>query len=128
MTDLQHDVQSVLALNKRMHADIVEFLKEHDNFICTDNAESTRDTLYAYVTEDYEQTKEYPILAVALFEDEQVAILPDFSNGYETIIGVANSDLLYDKLYRDNWRTIFGGLVLQNATLCSICECIEEYV
>jgi len=125
-TILQKNVQSVIELNRKMHADIVDFLKEHNGFVRTDNTER-RDLIYnIYVISmdgDDEPNTEKRVLAVALFGEGQVAVLPALSR-YETINGMTDQEVLDC----NNWELIFGGYVLQNATLCSICECIEQYV
>ena len=125
-TILQKNVKSVIELNRKMHADIVDFLKEHNGFVRTDNTER-RDLIYnIYVISmdgDDEPNTEKRVLAVALFGEDQVAVLPALSR-YETINGMTDQEVLDC----NNWELIFGGYVLQNATLCSICECIEQYV
>lgn len=131
-TKLQKNVQSVIKLNKKMHEDIVQFLKAHNGFVRTDNAERVIkkmqpcNTIYVIsMNADDEPNTEKEVLAVALFGEDQVAVLPDLSGcGEETISGMTDQQVLEC----DNWEWIFGGYVLQNATLCSICECIEQYV
>ena len=130
MSKLKDDVKSVIELNKQMHADIVEFLKQHNGLVRTDNTErrdmglSLCDTIYTISMDgDDEPNTEKRVLAVALFGEDQVAVLPDLSDN-ETILGMTDQEVLDC----DNWEWIYGGYVLQNATLTSICECIEEYV
>ena len=129
MKDLQQNAKAVIALNGRMHADLVEFLKEHNGFIRTDNYERSTlgkdecDTMYTIISNGEEmENKEYPILAVALFEENQVAVLPNLVG--ETIIGMTDQEVLKC----NDWELIRGGNVLQNATLYNLCECLEEYV
>lgn len=131
MTDLQQNAKAVIALNGRMHADLVEFLKEHNGFIRTDNYERRTlekdecDTMYAIISNGEEmENKEYPILAVALFGEDQVGILPDLTYGDTTILGMTDQEVLDS----ENWERIRGGNVLQNATLYNLCECLDEYV
>ena len=130
MSKLKDNVKAVEELNKQMHADIVEFLKQHNGLIRTDNTErrdmglSVCDTIYTISMDgDDEPNTEKRVLAVALFGEDQVAVLPDLSDN-ETILGMTDQEVLDC----DNWEWIYGGYVLQNATLTSICECIEEYV
>lgn len=127
LTDL---VREVTDLNLKMHEDIVQFLKKHNGFVRTDNAERVVKNMQPcnpiYVISmnaDDEPNTEKKVLAVALFGEDQVAVLPDLSDN-ETILGMTDQQVLDC----DNWEWIFGGYVLQNATLCSICECIEQYV
>lgn len=127
---LKDDVKAVVELNKQMHEDIVEFLKQHNGLVRTDNTErrdmglSLCDNIYTISMDgDDEPNTEKRVLAVALFGEDQVAVLPDLSDN-ETILGMTDQEVLDC----DNWEWVYGGYVLQNATLTSICECIEEYV
>jgi hypothetical protein len=127
---LKDRVKEVVELNKQMHADIVEFLKQHNGLVRTDNTErrdmglSLCDNIYTISMDgDDEPNTEKRVLAVALFGEDQVAVLPDLSDN-ETILGMTDQEVLDC----DNWEWVYGGYTLQNATLTSICECIEEYV
>ena len=126
---LKDRVKEVVELNKQMHADIVEFLKQHNGLVRTDNAERRDkklplcDTIYTISMDgDDEPNTEKDVLAVALIGEDQVAVLPNL--GDETILGMTDQEVLDC----DNWEWIYGGYTLQNATLTSIRECIEEYV
>lgn len=127
---LKDRVKEVIELNRQMHADIVEFLKQHNGLVRTDNTErrdmglSLCDNIYVISMDgDDEPNTEKRVLAVALFGEDQVAVLPDLSDN-ETILGMTDQEVLDC----DNWEWIYGGYVLQNATLSNICECIEQYV
>lgn len=122
-------VKAVVKLNEQMYADIVEFLKQHNGFVRTDNAERREkempwcDTIYTISMDgDDEPNTEKAVLAVALIGEDQVAVLPDLGN--ETISGMTDQEVLDC----DNWEWIKNGYTLQNATLTSICESIEQYV
>lgn len=126
---LKDRVKAVVELNKQMHADIVEFLKQHNGLVRTDNFERSDkelplcDKIYTISMDgDDEPNTEKEVLAVALIGEDQVAVLPNL--GDETILGMTDQEVLDC----DNWEWIYGGYTLQNATLTSICECIEEYV
>lgn len=126
---LKDRVKEVVELNEKMHADIVDFLKQHNGLVRTDNTErrdmglSLCDRIYTISMDgDDEPNTEKEVLAVALIGEDQVAVLPNL--GSETISGMTDQEVLDC----DNWEWIKGGYVLQNATLTSICECIEEYV
>lgn len=130
MTKLKDNVKAVCWLNEKMHEDIVQFLKEHNGLVRTDNAERRDkelplcDQIYTISMDgDDEPNTEKEVLAVSLDCNDQVCVLPNMS-GYETILGMTDQEVLDC----DNWEWIQGGYVLQNATLTSICECIEEYV
>ena len=122
-------VKAVVKLNEQMYADIVEFLKQHNGLVRTDNAERREkempwcDTIYTISMDgDDEPNTEKAVLAVALIGEDQVAVLPDLGN--ETISGMTDQEVLDC----DNWEWIKNGYTLQNATLTSICESIEQYV
>lgn len=130
MSKLKDNIKAVCWLNEKMYEDIVQFLKEHNGLVRTDNAERREkevplyDQIYTISMDgDDEPNTEKRVLAVALFGEDQVAVLPDLS-GNETISGMTDQEVLDC----DNWEWIYGGYTLQNATLTSICECIEEYV
>jgi len=129
MSKLKDNVKAVCWLNEKMHEDIVQFLKEHNGLVRTDNAERRDkelplcDQIYTISMDgDDEPNTEKEVLAVALFGEDQVAVLPNL--GDETISGMTDKEVLDC----DNWEWIYGGYTLQNATLTSICECIEQYV
>ena len=129
MSKLKDNVKAVCWLNEKMHEDIVQFLKEHNGLVRTDNAERRDkelplcDQIYTISMDgDDEPNTEKEVLAVALFGEDQVAVLPNL--GDETISGMTDQEVLDC----DNWEWIYGGYTLQNATLTSICECIEQYV
>lgn len=129
MSKLKDNVKAVCWLNEKMHEDIVQFLKEHNGLIRTDNAERRDkelplcDQIYTISMDgDDEPNTEKEVLAVALIGEGQVAVLPNL--GDETISGMTDQEVLDC----DNWEWIYGGYTLQSATLTSICECIEEYV
>lgn len=129
MSKLKDNVKAVVELNDKMHEDIVEFLKQHNGLVRTDNTERRdkelpfRDQIYTISMDgDDEPNTEKEVLAVALFGEDQVAVLPNLGN--ETISGLTDQEVLDC----DNWEWIKGGYTLQNATLTSICECIEQYV
>ena len=130
MSKLKDNVKAVCWLNEKMHEDIVQFLKEHNGLIRTDNAERRDkelplcDQIYTISMDgDDEPNTEKRVLAVALFGEDQVAVLPDLSDN-ETILGMTDQEVLDC----DNWEWIKGGYVLQNATLYNLCEAIEQYV
>ena len=126
-------LEKVNDLNKEMHAALVEFLKQHNGLVRTDTygldfKDKHLNPIYMISMDgDNEPNTEHRVLAVALFENDEVAVLPVLSeNNYvkETL------DAMTDEEVRDldDWELIFGGYVLQNATLTALCEGIEEYV
>ena len=130
MSKLQDNIMAVNLLNNQMHTDIVEFLKQHNRLVRTDNTERRYkglplcDTIYTLSMDgDNELNTQKEVLAVYLDDVEQVCVLPNLS-GHETISGTTDQEVIDC----DNWEWIYGGYTLQNATLTSICECIERYV
>ena len=130
MSKLQDNIIAVNLLNNQMHTDITEFLKQHNRLVRTDNAERKNkglplcDTIYTISMDaGNEPPTEKEVLAVYLDDDEQVCVLPNM-NGHETISGMSDQEVIDC----DNWEWIYGGYTLKNATLTSICECIEKYV
>jgi len=112
-------------LNAEMHAALVEFLKEHNGFIRTDN-HMRGDTMYAYLynIESAYEAKECAILAVCLTDNDQVAILPDYTNGCENLEGLTDEEILAS----EEWELLLGGECVANATAYQLCEGIEEYI
>lgn len=130
LTDL---VKEVTSLNQKMNDAIVALLKEHNGLIRTDNIERivnnkpACDNIYVISMQgDDEPNTEHRVLAVALIGEEQLAVLPDLSgsSNSETINALTDDEVLES----NDWEWVFGGYVLENATLASICECIEQYV
>ena len=130
MSRLKQLGQEANDLNKKMYDELVIFVEKHGGLIRTDNTERRDkemplcDTIYTISMDgDDEPNTEKRVLAVALYNETELAVLPDLS-GNETIKGMTDQEVLDC----DNWEWIYGGYVLQNATLCSICESIEQYV
>ena len=118
---MKERVKEAFALNNAMHEDVAKFLKENGGLVCTENVGC--DTIYAFIYDEcYGEYREYPVLAVALFEKSQVCVLID--TGQTTIEGLTDEEVLDC----DEWYSVMGGLVLINATLLNICESIEQYV
>ena len=127
---LKDRVKEVSSLNEKMHSDIVDFLKQHNGLVRTDNVEREIKgqpkctNIYTISMDgDNEPNTEKRVLAVALIGEEQVAVLPTYSDE-ETINALTDEEVLN----LNDWEWIKGGYTLQNATLTSICESIEEYV
>lgn len=126
MSRLKQLGQEANDLNKKMYDELVIFVEKHGGLIRTDNYEREKncDNIYAISMDgDDEPNTEKRVLAVALYNETELAVLPDLSGG-ETILGMTNQEVLDC----DNWEWIKGGYVLQNATLYNLCEAIEQYV
>ena len=113
----------------QMYDDIVEFLKQHNRLVRTDNEERSNnglDRCYSIfdisMDGDDEPDTEKVVLAVALIGENDIAVLPNY--GSETISGLTDQEVLEC----NNWEWINNGYVHRIATLYSICENIEQYV
>jgi len=117
-------VDAANSLNNEMHNALVEFLKEHNGFIRTDEVKG-KDPIYAYIVNigSAYETQECRILAVALFDNE-VCILPDYTCDMVNLEGMTNEEILES----DDWVSLMGGECIINATAYQLCECLEEYV
>lgn len=133
MSKLIDLVSEVTDLNLKMHAAVVEVLKANGGLIRTDtyskeNKDKHLNPIYVISMDgDDEPNTEKRILAVALFGEDEVAVLPALSeNAYakETLDGMTDQEVLD----LDTWEWVFGGYVLQNATLTSVCEGLEDYI
>ena len=89
MSKLVDFVSEVTDLNIKMHNAIVEFLKEHNGLVRTDTygkdfKDKHLNPIYMISMEgDDEPNTEHRVLAVALFENDEVAVLPALSeNAY----------------------------------------------
>lgn len=125
-------VQKAYDLNKNMIDFLTAFVREHGGLIRTDTyGKDFKDKhvspIYVISMQgDDEPNTEHRVLAVALFDDE-IAVLPALSeNSYtkETLDGMTDQEIRD----LDNWEWFSNGYIMQNATLLSICESIEEYV
>ena len=124
MKAFQYYCERVNELSKAMNDELVAYVKSKGGLIRTDNTDD-KDTIYGILMDfDLAENAEYPILAVAVFENDTLAILPDLTKGYTTIKDMADEELLE----LSEWHTIYGGYVLINATLYNLCESIEQYV
>jgi len=107
-------------LSKEMHDNLVQFVKDNGGFINMYD-DTGKDTPYGFVMDEYYgENRERRIIAVQVFEGDELGIMFDSNVAYEN-----EEEMCEDE---DNWYTIFGGMVMQNATLYSLCECIEQYV
>ena len=98
--------------SKEMEKTLVEFTKKAGGKINTCNDDISNDIIYAYVWDEVEETYlEKKVIEVEV-ENNNLVIKLDYGLSTE----------------KDCKYTIFGGLILINATLYNLCECLWEYV
>ena len=123
-------IDEVLGLNKRMLNALVAFVKEQGGLIRTDMLCHTEDrehlpTIYAVLMQsDFAPNHEYPIMAIAVDTDDELMILPDFTEGFVNLGNMTPEQILA----LDDWMKFTEGYIICNATLYNICELIEQYV
>ena len=102
----------VVELSKEMEKALIEFTKKAGGKINTCNDGSSNDIIYAYVWDEEEQTYlEKKVIEVEV-ENNHLVITLDYGLSTE----------------EDSKYSIFGGLILINATLYNLCEALWEYV
>ena len=123
-------IDEVLDLNKRMMKALVAYVKEHGGLIRTDILCHIEDrvhlpTIYAVLMQsDFAPNHEYPIMAIAVDTDDELMILPDFTEGYTNLGDYTKEQILA----LDDWMKFSEGYISINVTLYNICELIEQYV
>ena len=122
-------MEEVIELNNKMKAQLVAYLKEHGRFVRTD-ALCTEDrlplpTMWAILMQnDFSQNHEYPVMAVALSEQDDLMILVDATEGFQNL-----GDMTEEEIRAcEDWYNFEDGYVTINATLYNILDTIENYV
>lgn len=111
MKQLSEYTKKCVQLSHDMEKAIVEVVNKAGGYIDTSNGENEYDNIYAFVWSEYDETYvEKKVIGVRT-DDGKLIIKLDYPLSED----------------EDCEYSIFGGLVLINATLYSICECIEEY-
>lgn len=99
--------------NKRIHNLLVEFVKSVGGTIDTSNRDKKHSTIYAYAYNEFAQTySEYEVDEVRVVDGHLDVHLLDY----------------YSENENDLWFSVLGGMMLINATLYNLCECLTEYV
>ena len=103
-----------------MNKALVDYVRKQGGLVRTYNFNLTHDNIYGYAFDyDTDVTREFRVGAVAVFNNgENLCIIED-------IFGCDSTD--EELLESDEWLYVFGGEVLQNATLYNLCAFIEEY-
>ena len=99
--------------DKRIHNILVEYVKRNGGEIDTSNEDDHNDDIYAVVYNEY----------ASRYEDFRV----DRVRVVDNCLEVHLSDY-YSKDEDDMWFSVTGGMVLVNATLYWLCECLPEYI
>jgi hypothetical protein len=123
---LKNFCEKTMEMNKEMHDALVEMVNKNGGIVRT-NIDRThhRFPIYGFIfDEEIETTVEHPIVAVATWENGTVlGVLFDFTDGNTTYENESDEEVLES----DDWVTIFGGMVLENATLYNLCENLWQY-
>ena len=103
--------------NKRMHDILVNLVNKQGGEI--DVSDEGKDNIYAIVFDGFEgKYKEYLVTKIRVVNNNLELYVPEYYYDWE------RDDIPKD----DFWFSLMGGLVMQNATLYYICECLEEYI
>lgn len=119
MQKFREIMKKIDSLNKEAIEVITEFVNQHGGCIRTDDNEC--DTIYGYILNDYtERIEEVYILAVFVQDNELYIHISYGENFLE--------DEYVPNINNGHVYSFEGDCILFNATLCNICEFIEEYV
>lgn len=117
-------VKSTIELNVQMEKQLIEIVKEHGNLIRTDQTEH-KDTISGFIFDEDEEIDRYiekKVLAIAAFGNRLCVLLDEFY--VELDEDITDEELLKS----DDWQPITSGMMIENATLFSICESISQYI
>lgn len=112
MCKLRELAQKAVALSHEMENAIIELVNNAGGCVDTSNEDFQCDTIYAYVWSEYDETYVEKRVVKVRTDGNSLIIKLDYALSEE----------------EDCEYSIFGGLVLINATLYNLCECIEEYI
>lgn len=121
--DLSNSLQAVLNTNQDMNNILCGILKSTGKKLIRTDDDTNKSSIYAYLFDEYcTQYEEKRVLAITVFEGRFIGVLliEDDTN----LDGMTDDEILE----LDNWYTMFGGLIMSNATLYNLCENIEEYL
>jgi hypothetical protein len=121
--ELTNCVSDVINLNYKMNDTLVGILKLQDSEVLRTHDTNNRTTIYA-IEFDEELLKyvERKVIAVTFFNNKEVGVL--LGSEYATLDGMTDDEILE----LDGWYSVFGGYRQQSATLCTLCENIQEYL
>lgn len=121
--DLSNSLQAVRNINQDMNNILCGILKSTGKKLIRTDDSTNKSSIYAYLFDEYFcRYEEKRVLAVTIFEGRFIGVLLIDDN--ITLDGMTDDEILE----LDDWHTMFGGLIMSNATLYNICENIEEYL
>ena len=121
--DLSNSLQAVRNINQDMNNILCGILKSTGKKLIRTDDSTNKSSIYAYLFDEYFcRYEEKRVLAVTIFEGRFIGVLLIDDN--ITLDGMTDDEILE----LDDWYTMFGGLIMSNATLYNICENIEEYL
>ena len=121
--DLSNSLQAVRNINQDMNNILCGILKSTGKKLIRTDDNTNKSSIYAYLFDEYfSRYEEKRVLAVTIFEGRFIGVLLIDDN--ITLDGMTDDEILE----LDDWHTMFGGLIMSNATLYNLCENIEEYL
>ena len=121
--DLSNSLQAVRNINQDMNNILCGILKSTGKKLIRTDDNTNKSSIYAYLFDEYfGRYEEKRVLAVTIFEGRFIGVLLIDDN--ITLDGMTDDEILE----LDDWHTMFGGLIMSNATLYNLCENIEEYL
>lgn len=108
---LKQTLEKMVSLSKEAEQVIVEYVNSHGGEIDTSNNED-KDTIWAFVYDEIDEAySERKVTSVKTFNN-RLLIQVDYPLSTE----------------EDSWYAVSGGLVLINATIFNLLDCLPEYV
>lgn len=108
---LKQTLEKMVSLSKEAEQILVEYVNSHGGEIDTSNDED-KTTIYGFIWDEIDETYlEKKVISVKTY-NERLLIQVDYPLSTE----------------EDSWYAVSGGLVLINATLFNLLDCLPEYV
>ena len=108
---LEKTLEKMVSLSKEAEQVLVEYVNSHGGEIDTSN-DMHKDTIWALIWDEIDELySERKVISVKTFND-RLLIQVDYPLSTE----------------EDSWYAVSGGLVLINATLFNLLDCLPEYV
>lgn len=109
---LEKTLEKMVSLSKEAEQVLVEYVNSHGGEIDTSNDDMHKDTIWAFIWDEIDETySERKVTSVKTFND-RLLIQVDYPLSTE----------------EDGWYAVSGGLVIINATLFNLLDCLSEYV
>lgn len=106
---LKQTLEKMVSLSKEAEQILVEYVNSHGGEI--DTSDENKDTIWAFIWDEIDELYlERKVTSVKTFND-RLLIQVDYPLSTE----------------EDSWYAVSGGLVLINATLFNLLDCLPEY-